>query len=232
MIKHIKFNANLEEHLGIIPSPKPSKKYIPDWIKSKTAHTGVDFDEPNKCMPFMDSFMYGYTQELICDIEIFYDGKTSDGHDQISYRWAGPYRPMSTRLEEYGKRVSIKKMDGFYYSEQHWNSFWEPETPKGYSTIYTHPLNRPDLPFYTFSGVIETDQYNLTGPIPFLIKNGFSGVIPAGTPIYQIFFVKREGWESSESVIDKNKKNKMTYLTKKLFSGGYKKYYWSRRLFQ
>jgi hypothetical protein len=36
----------------------------------------------------------------------------------------------------------------------------------------------------------------MSGNIPFFIKEGFSGVIPKGTPIAQVIPFKRESWTS------------------------------------
>ena len=80
------------------------------------------------------------------------------------------------------------------------NFVWSTETviktPKGYSCLYTHPLNRHDLPFTTLSGIIDTDSVIHEGHIPFFIKKDFEGVIKSGTPIIQVIPFKRENWQS------------------------------------
>jgi len=58
-----------------IPRPQSSKKYIPEWFKKmpslvKTIN-GLSQDGTAKmCMPFLDSLVSGYTQELPCDVYI------------------------------------------------------------------------------------------------------------------------------------------------------------------
>ena len=37
------------------------------------------------------------------------------------------------------------------------------------------------------------------GNVPFFIKSGFEGVIPAGTPIAQLIPIKREKWVYAQS---------------------------------
>jgi hypothetical protein len=61
-----------------------------------------------------------------------------------------------------------------------------------------HPLNRVDLPFITISGIIDFDKsiHAPIGNIPFFIKKGFTGTIPAGTPMFQMIPFKREDWKS------------------------------------
>ena len=53
------------------------------------------------------------------------------------------------------------------------------------------PINRFDLPFLSISGFIDCNYgFSLAGNMPFFIKKGFEGVIPAGTPYMQIIPIK------------------------------------------
>lgn len=233
--KKVFFIPKNEEVFDCIKHPQPAKRYIPDWFK-KMPQSLLDVDG-NKldgtakiCPPFTDSFLMGYIQELPCDILINYNGYDEKNKmDLIEYQWSGDFRPLSTRLEESRSSRVLPDFNGYYKTEFHWNTFWEPETPTGYSTLYMHPLNRYDLPFLTLNGVIDTDKWSIGGALPFLIKHGFQGIIPAGTPIYQTIFIKRESWSSDAKEYDKRKQSKMGYSIKKFFTGGYKKEYWSRK---
>jgi hypothetical protein len=216
-----------------IPHPKPSKNFIPDWFKdmpptvSKTDNSG-SVGTAKMCMPFLDTLVSGYTQQLICDLEIKYVGN-ENGKDVLHYNWAGPIRPVSTRFEESNSPKIFPNFEGYYDAEFHWITQWEPKTPEGYSTFYYHPANRFDLPFQTFNGIIDTDKWSISGPVPFLIKKGFEGIIPAGTPIYQMIFIKRDNWESEASSYDEKFQKSHLYNIKNLFKDGYKKKYWSKK---
>jgi len=218
-----------------IEHPKAAKRYIPEWFKKMPL--GIpDLDNKKidetakKCPPFTDSFLMGYTQELPCDVAVKYLGYDgANDIDIIEYAWSGPFKPLSTREEDTRSKRVLPEFDGYYKKEFHWNTFWEPQTPAGYSTLYMHPLNRYDLPFITLNGVIDTDKWSITGPLPFLIKKGFQGVIPAGTPIYQTIFIKRESWESEAKQYDKHIQSKMEYSVRRFFIEGYKKMYWSKK---
>jgi hypothetical protein len=73
-------------------------------------------------------------------------------------------------------------------------------------------------------------KWSITGPLPFLIKRGFEGIISAGTPIYQITFIKRENWISKEIKYDEEFQKKHFYNIKKLLrGGGYKNFYWTKK---
>jgi hypothetical protein len=234
--KTVNFIPGTKDSEIMVPVPKPSIKYIPKWFKDIPSEIATldnkKMDKTGKhCMPFIDSLSSGYIQELPCDLEIKNDGIDDNGNDIITYRWAGDIRPCSTRREETNSRNMLPNFDGYYNIEFHWITNWEPRTPKGYSTMYHHPSNRFDLPFHTLTGIIDTDSWSITGPLPFLIKKGFEGIISAGTPIYQITFIKREDWTSKQVEYDEIFQKKHLYNVKKFFYGGYKKLYWNRKNF-
>ena len=216
----------------MVPRPKPSKSYIPQWFKDMPIDVptldGLKSDyTAKKCIPFLDSLTSGYTQELSCDIFINCNGSHDD--PTIDYTWSGPIRPLSTRKEDTNSSNSMPHFEGYYKSEFHWNSFWEPKTPKGYSTLYFHPANRFDLPFITHNAIIDTDKWPITGPVPFVFKKGFSGLIPAGTPIYQMIFIKREKWESDALEYDEKYVKGISYSVRRFMEDGYKKQIWSKK---
>jgi hypothetical protein len=189
---------------------------------------GLAYDgTAKKCIPFLDSLTSGYTQELPCDV--YFDCNTKEDDPLIKYRWGGGIRPLSTRREETNSSNSMPHFDGYYKTEFHWNTFWEPKTPPGYSTLYFHPANRFDLPFMTHNAIIDTDKWPITGPIPFVLKKGFSGMIPAGTPIYQMIFIKRENWTSEGLKYDEKYVKNITYSVRKFLQDGYKKQIWSKK---
>lgn len=215
-----------------VPRPQPSKKYIPDWFRDmpievkKIDGNGSDFTA-KKCMPFIDSLTSGYIQELACDVYI--ECNVEEEEPRINYSWSGQFRPLSTRQEDTRSSNSMPDFAGYYKTEFHWNTFWEPMTPPGYSTFYYHPANRFDLPFITHNGIIDTDGWPMTGPIPFVIKKGFTGLIPAGTPIYQMLFIKRDAWNSEQGKYDETYNKKLTYSVKRFMNGGYKKQFWFKK---
>ena len=232
--QNVSFIPSSKDAEIFLPYPKPAIKYLPKWYKDMPPYLATldnsDVTGTGKlCMPFLDSFTNGYIQELPCDLEISNYGLDENGNDIINYKWAGPIRPCSTRLEDQNARKVLPSFNDYYETEFHWISIWEPKTPVGYSAMYHHPSNRFDLPFQTLTGIIDTDKWSIHGPVPFLIKKGFTGIIPAGTPIYQITFIKRENWISKPEEYDENFQKKHSYNIKKIFQGGYKKFYWSKK---
>jgi hypothetical protein len=78
------------------------------------------------------------------------------------------------------------------------NNFWTIETPPGYSLLFTHPVNRADLPFTTLTGLVDCDTFH-DSPVHFPARwhdAAFNGVLPKGTPVVQCLPVKRENWNA------------------------------------
>jgi hypothetical protein len=217
-----------------IPAPRPAKSFYPKWVK-EMPHTfinrnNVEAPYANYCMPFTDSFITGYIQELPCDVE-FKKELLPDGGYQVIYRWANNFVPVSTRNEKDGSPNFFPKFPGYEHLDFQWMTFWEPKTPPGYSTFYMHPANRFDLPFLTMNGITDTDGWPIGGPIPFLLKEGWEGVIPAGTPIIQMLFIKREDWHSSKGVYDEEWDRGLQYQVRRVFKNGYKKLFWHKKVY-
>ena len=102
--------------------------------------------------------------------------------------------------------------------------------PKGYSAIITHPLNRHDLPFTTITGIIDSGIVMAPhGNIPFYLKKNFTGIIPQGTPVAQIIPFLRENWnsEKTEGLVEIGKHHNSSSAM--LFSGWYKKTFWTKK---
>jgi hypothetical protein len=108
--------------------------------------------------------------------------------------------------------------------------------PSGYSVIYSQPFNRYDLPFLTTNGIIDNDNINLPGTMPFFVKEDWSGIIPAGTPYAQLIPFKREDWSSSVELEDPDLmyvKNIENFKKYRVPNGGvYQKDVWQRRRYE
>jgi hypothetical protein len=133
-------------------------------------------------------------------------------------------------------------MDGFAvpngYDKKHfhWYANWAPQVPEGYSCLYVQPINHFDLPWITVGGIIDSDKVTTSGLIPFFLKSGFIGTVPAGTPYLQVIPFKREDWEMSiefhtlHEIIKKTQETSETFRTPE--GGVYKKNFWSRRKYK
>lgn len=233
MANKITFIPTNDQAELLIPAPKPAKQYIPEWYKHtpgiNSKNVKVDFDgfpNPNvkNCIPFLDSLVSGYIQESWTDMYI--DLKGND----IVYNFAGKGAPqmMSHRG---GEHLSLPVTEYYYEFEFIWKQYWIPKLPDGYSYLFTHPFNRLDLPFTTATAIVDGDKlhYSNVGNVPVYIKKNFTGVIPVGTPLYQIIPFKRDAWKMDTEKYDEKKVKKGIHDLRKYFVGSYKKNFWQKK---
>jgi hypothetical protein len=213
-----------------IPTPLPTRLLVPEWYKNATNFIGGNMtmgdNGLNKdiklCSPFLDCFLTGYTITTWSDILV---SKNDQGITE--FRWTEQPQPIMNRNPAMAK--TLPRPSGHSNSLYAWNIKWGVETPKGYSSIFIHPLNRYDLPFTTTSGIMDTDMYSMGGEIPFFLKQDFEGIIPEGTPIVQIIPIKRDTWESIRSKYDNRFVVNNLYQIGKTLYGGYKKLFWQKK---
>ena len=222
MPKSIEFNpvSNFAEE--VVPYPKPARNYIPEWYRNIPAfRDGKGTEKTIKmCSPFAESFAFGYIQETWEDINII-SGDIGENTALIGKR----------------KKVanSFSIPDEYTDVEFVWHPMWIPKLPDGYSALITHPINRVDLPFHTLSGVVEHDTYSqstINSNLPFLMRKDFSGVIPKGTPMYQIIPFKRDDWQSSPNRYNKELQEASNSQIRSQSPGGYKKIHWKKKDFK
>jgi hypothetical protein len=218
----------------VVDPPIPASKILPEWFKKTepliykgNAHRNPD-KTSNKtlklCMPFLDAMSSGYMITLPCDV-IFVDP------NQYGARvlWDVSWNVLEGHTE--GQIGYMPLLEGYNRNPLKWSVMWSLKTPSGYSLLYTHPLNRFDLPFFTMSGIVDTDNFEIPVNLPFIIKEGFMGKIPKGTPLAQVIPIKRESWKST---IEKPK-IKNTFLLDKLrtvVDFSYKIRWWNKKSYE
>jgi hypothetical protein len=236
-MKKIEFIASSKEIEEKISIPEPSAFSVPEWYKKSFKFKDSNdpsFDNQNyatttikSCMPVFDAITLGYVQKTWCDVFIEIDEK-----EEILFRWSHDLQIIYPR-EKYNKQLMPTPI-GHYNTMLTWARPWGIKTPKNYSVILMHPSYR-DLPFTCFPGIIDTDKYNGDGirSVPFYIKKGFSGLIPKGTPMYQIIPIKRDNWVSVKRNFGyKNILNDQKNMINTKFYDKYKKMFWQRKKYQ
>lgn len=219
LYRKVKFNPVSKEAELFIPAPSPAKNFSP---LPKISSKGVD--KASRCTPFKDSLSHGYIQETWQDIKF----EPQDGG--VSYSF-----PHSYPIIEASEKSALSLTDDFYPVEFTFFPPWVPQLPKGWSALFTHPFNRFDLPFWTPSGIVDTDSFGWFeefSSFPFYLKKNFSGIIPKGTPFYQIIPIKRSNWFSSLQKHNESEQTKTTAPVRQYFRDGYKKLYWSKKVFR
>lgn len=233
-MKEIQFLPKTLDAEILVDVPTPARKSIPSWFSKMPAFHGgkPNIDQENggttnatvkMCIPMTDSFSMGYIQTTWTDIYVDHD---EDGNAKITLGTSEP--PLLTARSELTHTPSSE----FYSTEFAWQSQWIPKVPKGYSVLYTHPLNRDDLPFLTFSGVVDSDDYHyeLGANHPFLLKKDFTGMIPRGTPMFQMIPFKRDDWKSKKVDYDETHELRASKIKQK-FWGAYKDMFWKKKTF-
>jgi hypothetical protein len=235
--KNIIFTPITESVGSFISPPFPSKAVnVPEWYKKSPKYIG-NKKTPSYtiqgnnltvkgCMPIVDSFTSGYTHCTPFDIEITRE------ESSINVQWPSSIPseivpPIAVRPKEI-ENSNFPKIEGYDALTFGWTTYWNAKTPKGYSCLLTHPLNRPDLPFYSFSGIIDTDGWNLAGLHPFLLKEGWQGVIPAGTPMFQVIPFKRDRWNSKKEDFNLDD-DRLAFKKMSVISGFYKTMFWNKK---
>jgi hypothetical protein len=194
-MKIIRFVPAIPKKEKMLLEPIPAKKNIAEWYKE--GETSYIFDGKSHpglktCKPFLDVMISGYYLLTPFDIQVI---RTDSGN--VEFLWDGPDEWADFVGERTGDIGStIPRPSGHSHNHLVWSSKWGWKTPRGWSSIITHPINRADLPFTTTSGLIDSDKFFGPGNIPFFIKSDFFGIIEKGTPFAQIIPIKRDSWAS------------------------------------
>jgi hypothetical protein len=228
IIEFIPSDINVEK---FIPAPEPAKNLIPQWYKEKSTNDPKFLDQ-NKipkhlkmCMPFLDAISGGYIQKTWCDINIVID----DDNRTVDYFWsAGP------KIIGHRDHLNIPINESLRSLEMIWIIPWLPKVPEDYSLFVTHPCNRLDLPFTTLTGIIDADDFYHIGfgQLPFYLNRSFNGIIPAGTPMFQMFPIKREKWKSKNHIFNQDEREQKEYTARKEFFGVYKNKFWKKKSYE
>jgi len=241
IIKFIPENKIAEE---LVEPPRPGSLSVPAWYSGSSPLMGPDKSPgimgnnptpaPNTtykhCSPFLDAFITGYIWSAPVDFEI---KRTSALGDYI-VRWRTDGNFVSEHLPDQHPNLPGPSAGTGDAGVLKWEFPYKIETPSGYSTLFTHPLNRHDLPFRTFSGVVDTDKYPIAVRFPFQILD-FSGdriIIEKGTPLCQMIPIKRDSWEMKEGPLDEVKTKKSYFEFTSKIVRSYKSQYWSRKSYK
>jgi hypothetical protein len=202
-----------------VPKPGPSYKVVPSWYREMEGVEGTKMTI-KKCVPFLDALTSGYTISLAADTQF-----TADGFVNLS--------KADTVSLHHPDQISGVPIPPEYSTQPYkWENFFIMSTPKGYSTMFVHPMNRLDLPFFSLSGIVDTDKHPVPVNFPFLIRKDFRGVVPAGTPIIQAIPFKRDSWEAKVDDTSPVDLPVDIHLMHNPPFGYYKKHWWSKKTYR
>jgi hypothetical protein len=218
-----------------LPRPVPARSVLPDWLRRMPAAAfsethGQEVRTVKQCPPFVDAMAYGFIMPLPCDVEIR-DGVFSwqwelpplsvETHPRSPLSFHVPAQVTGTPFHDSGRAI-VK-----------FNSFWTIELDPGYALFATHPVNRADLPFRLLTGLVDADRFNEVGILfpAVWVDPGFTGVLPAGTPVAQCFAVTRDAPELAFAPLSADEQQRYDATAAALLSkpGVYRRRYRARR---
>ena len=246
MTSIIKFTARDEYGWEVQPKPVPAATLVPDWWKnmhpydiSPQSLDGkkliVENRESNatfkKCTPMLDALVSGYIITLRAYVQVLQE-KGFDNKFYPKLTWRVKYD--RGIFEQHGASSQIvPPPTGYSRIVFKYLNTWIPQTPSGYSVMVTQPFGYRDLPFHAVPAVVDSDKSVLEMLPPMWCKEGFEGVVEAGTPLVQITPFKRENWKSE---FDYFKGNDYKKLEDKNFNrnliNNYVRNHWSKKSYK
>ena len=190
---------------GLLPAPIPASQALPHWLRSMpqqaTSISGFGEDDTVKrCPPFVDAMTCGFMIPLMCDVQV--------DNGEFSWDWDLPVGgSIEYPRSPLGLHDSAQVSGTPFFDTDRciikFHNLWTIEAPPGYSLLFTHPVDRFDLPFTTLTGLVDCDRYHEVWiNFPALWRDeAFSGVLLRGTPVAQVIPVKRANWVARISTL-------------------------------
>lgn len=178
--------------LGTIPEPQPAIRFAPEWFKSMKREMGMPDAHGlpaltvKACMPVTDSFNLGFV------IPLPYDVTFAPGVPMMDIRWADTcaFQPIE---QHHPGQLGAPAPPFAHVMPLKFINPWRIKVPEGYSVLFQPVMNRPDLPFFCFSGLVDCDRFATTINFPFIWGGGMQEVtLAAGTPIIQLIPIRRD----------------------------------------
>ena len=213
----LKFRCPAELH-GKLPPPIAATLGVPGWLKAMPTRAFnsinmCDEDTVKRCPPFVDAMTCGFLIPLICDLRIENGALTWDNDIPPGGSFDFPRSPIGFHDSSQVVSSPLFEADRFVIK---FHNLWSIEAPEGYSLLFTHPINRFDLPFTTLNGLVDCDNFR-DGLIHFPAlwhDMNFNGVLPMGTPIAQCVPVKRDSWTSQTAPFTAEETQRVHELSK------------------
>ena len=248
--KVIEFSAH-EDYFALKEDyPTPIKLNIPEWYK-KLEHTFLN-KTIKGCIPFLDTLTSGYLLKMPQDFHIrhnvinkdkegkeFRDSFQAFGLHESSEIIHAKFVNLNSSLDVH----SLKQLEGSPFIEKNKNlpfykilNPWKIKTPKGYSCLFTSPLNNSDDRFSIISGIVDTDTFPNEINFPIVVNGDkypvLETTIKQGTPYVQIIHFKRDSWKMTvKPRTQKEIINSRIFYTLKILNI-YKNKYWSKKIWK
>jgi len=193
---------------------------LPDWLKSMPPQAfstimGREDNTVKRCPPFVDAMTSGFLIPLICDLRVEDGEITWDVDFPQADAVYFARSPIGVHDASQVTGTPLFETDRFLIK---FHNLWTIHAPDGYAVLFTHPINRFDLPFTTLTGLVDCDRYRdswIHFPARWNDMN-FSGVLPKGTPVAQCIPVKRGDWVAQTAPFTTDETQRVHDLTNAL----------------
>lgn len=218
-----------ETLFDIIPKPRVSQKFLPDWFKGLS----TTYNDPNnkrdqfgnklmtakKCMPLLDVMSLGYIIPLAGDLHV----KSNQDCSTIEVT-----NPPGIPLAEFHdvRQVGEQSAPGFPANPIKFINHWVVRTAPGWSAMFVTPFNHLNQNFTCLSGMVDTDKYPKIVNFPAIWHTpNFDGTLKAGTPLVQVIPIKRSDLKKPHKIRTTTAKDQADInkidLAQKIVSGYY-----------
>ncbi|MEL7446288.1 MAG: hypothetical protein AAGK02_10795 [Pseudomonadota bacterium] len=185
-----------------IPHPQKSVRFAPDWFRNLeremdlTYENGMTAGTVKACLPVTDAFSLGFVIPLPYDVQFLIP------EDRVSIRMGWPDNCAFQPVEQHHPgQIGAPSPPFEAAMPLKFINPWRIKVPDGYSVLFMQVMNRPELPFTCFSGLVDCDRFATTINFPFLWTGPVGEfLLPAGSPMIQIVPVKRDALIKSHNV--------------------------------
>lgn len=186
---------------NVLPRPIQASKCIPDWWKRLPTNISVkdSFGSPSmsakKCMPLLDIMSYGFIIPLQGDVHIL------TNNDRSIIKASNPPSYKIAEFHDIDQVGGKKNAPGAPCPPIKFVNHWVIKTAPGWSTMFIPPVNHMNPNFTCLGGMVDTDRYPKEVNFPAIWHTpNFDAKLPAGTPLVQIFPVKRNAFDRKPKV--------------------------------
>lgn len=182
------------ELAGTIPEPVPAIRHAPDWFRNLPREMGtpdamgLPGQTAKACLPMTDAFALGYVIPLPYDVQL----RIPPDGVNIQMGWPDncAFQPIEAHMPEqlgapnppFNQTMPLKFINP-----------WRVKVPEGYSVLFQPLVNRPELPYYCFSGLVDCDRFATTINFPFIWTAGPGDyTLHSGMPMVQIVPIRRD----------------------------------------
>lgn len=222
----IKFHAS-RRALDAFPPPVAANKILPKYFSQlkPQINSHPKSGTVKRCVPFLEATSMGYIIPMWADCYV----RASNGELNIEFP---ENMPMETSLSPHGlQQVEDHPLSKKPYGDipLKWHNPWCIETPKGWSVLFTSPLNHLETRFKILDGVVDTDTYYNHVNFPFFWTGGDGEFfIPSGTPLVHVIPFKRQNLKHVVGLQDDERISSVSAKIGTVMRNGYRTMFWHK----